>query len=430
MGLPDGAWLTGMVEPGPEGPWPAGTGKKVKDSHARAAYPMYPGLFATGLPIQRREHPIMKAHQAHARPQPVQRERETQASRPGWLARNRRTGSPGVRRGALIVVILACLSFAFAASAQTPPPQSFPDLDLVKGGSIQAVAHQPDGGIVIGGTFTRVHGVPRSNIARLHPDGTLDMDWNPDADGAVQALAVDVDGAVFVGGSFANIGGQTRRFVAKLAGAGTGTAAPDWAPTANNAVEALALDENGDLYIGGSFSLIDQQPRQRIARIAANGVLDPDWNPGANSRVATLALAPGPGGTLYAGGAFTHIGGMERNRIARLSRNGTGAVDPDWNPSANGPVLAMAVDDSGAVYAGGSFGQVNGEPRQRSTLDQLIWDVPEILHELSKLYALRAGDLVFMGTPAGVAALHPGDACIARLDGLLELHCQVHAPVA
>ena len=46
--------------------------------------------------------------------------------------------------------------------------------------------------------------------------------------------------------------------------------------------------------------------------------------------------------------------------------------------------------------------EVNGEVRQRATLDTMIWNVPEILHELSKLYALRAGDLVFMGTPAGV----------------------------
>ncbi|MDH5834591.1 fumarylacetoacetate hydrolase family protein [Luteimonas kalidii] len=71
--------------------------------------------------------------------------------------------------------------------------------------------------------------------------------------------------------------------------------------------------------------------------------------------------------------------------------------------------------------------EVNGERRQQSSLDQLIWDVPEILHELSKLYALRAGDLVFMGTPAGVAALQPGDDCVARLDEVLELRCHVRA---
>ncbi len=68
---------------------------------------------------------------------------------------------------------------------------------------------------------------------------------------------------------------------------------------------------------------------------------------------------------------------------------------------------------------------VNGELRQSSTLDQLIWDVPEILHELSKLYAQRAGDLIFMGTPAGVAALRPGDVCEGRLDDLLRLECRI-----
>lgn len=71
---------------------------------------------------------------------------------------------------------------------------------------------------------------------------------------------------------------------------------------------------------------------------------------------------------------------------------------------------------------------VNGEVRQRARLDQLIWDVPEILHELSRLYALRAGDLVFMGTPAGVAALEPGDVCEARLDDLIALHCRIASP--
>ena len=47
--------------------------------------------------------------------------------------------------------------------------------------------------------------------------------------------------------------------------------------------------------------------------------------------------------------------------------------------------------------------------------------MPEILHELSKLYALRAGDLVFMGTPAGVAALQPGDRFDARIGDALRL---------
>ena len=70
---------------------------------------------------------------------------------------------------------------------------------------------------------------------------------------------------------------------------------------------------------------------------------------------------------------------------------------------------------------------VNGEPRQRGELRDLIWNVPEILHELSRLHALRAGDLVFMGTPAGVAALRPGDHFDARLGDLLRLRGHIGA---
>lgn len=73
---------------------------------------------------------------------------------------------------------------------------------------------------------------------------------------------------------------------------------------------------------------------------------------------------------------------------------------------------------------------VNGERRQHGALHDLIWNVPEILHELSRLHALRAGDLVFMGTPAGVAALHPGDSFHARLGDLLHLRGHIrHASV-
>ncbi len=73
---------------------------------------------------------------------------------------------------------------------------------------------------------------------------------------------------------------------------------------------------------------------------------------------------------------------------------------------------------------------VNGTLRQQGRFSDLIWDVPEILHELSKLYALRAGDLVFMGTPAGVGPLQVGDSFEAHLDDLLVLHGRIAPPLA
>ena len=74
--------------------------------------------------------------------------------------------------------------------------------------------------------------------------------------------------------------------------------------------------------------------------------------------------------------------------------------------------------------------EVNGETRQHGALSDLVWNVPDILHELSKLYALRAGDLVFMGTPAGVGPLRPGDRFSARLGTVATLEGGIVAGAA
>ncbi len=72
--------------------------------------------------------------------------------------------------------------------------------------------------------------------------------------------------------------------------------------------------------------------------------------------------------------------------------------------------------------------QVNDETRQHGHLSDLIWNVGDILHELSKLYALRAGDVIFMGTPAGVGPLQVGDRYVAMLGDLLELQGCIQPP--
>lgn len=90
------------------------------------------------------------------------------------------------------------------------------------------------------------------------------------------------------------------------------------------------------------------------------------------------------------------------------------------------PVSALVTADAlGALEGRGLSLEINGEPRQCGRFSDLVWSVSEILHELSKLYALRAGDLVFMGTPAGVGPLWPGDRFVARLDDVLELTGEV-----
>jgi fumarylpyruvate hydrolase len=69
--------------------------------------------------------------------------------------------------------------------------------------------------------------------------------------------------------------------------------------------------------------------------------------------------------------------------------------------------------------------EVNGELRQEATLGEMVLDVPEILSALSKLFELKAGDIVYTGTPAGVAALVRGDRFRATLEGVATLEGRV-----
>lgn len=71
---------------------------------------------------------------------------------------------------------------------------------------------------------------------------------------------------------------------------------------------------------------------------------------------------------------------------------------------------------------------VNGQARQASNLDKLIWSVPELIADLSLFYRLQPGDVIFTGTPEGVGQVQPGDQLEGRIDGVGEIRLQIGAP--
>lgn len=88
-----------------------------------------------------------------------------------------------------------------------------------------------------------------------------------------------------------------------------------------------------------------------------------------------------------------------------------------------GPITPAA--RAGNLTAGQIALSVNGVERQRSALDQMVWNVPEIIAQLSSAWTLAPGDLIFTGTPSGVAAVERGDLMEARVTGLEPLRVQV-----
>jgi fumarylpyruvate hydrolase len=79
------------------------------------------------------------------------------------------------------------------------------------------------------------------------------------------------------------------------------------------------------------------------------------------------------------------------------------------------------VAQAGHIRNGRIWLKVNGQMRQQADVSELIWSVPEVIAELSTLFELQVGDLIYTGTPAGVAALKPGDRIEGGIDGLDEI---------
>jgi uncharacterized delta-60 repeat protein len=231
-------------------------------------------------------------------------------------------------------------------------------------GVISVVVVQPDGKILLGGLFTTLspNGGPvatRNHIARLNPDGTLDVAFNPNANNSVFAIAIQPDGKILAGGLFTSIGGQMRNFIARL-DATTGLA-DSLDPHSDNQVNTIALQADGKILAGGDFLNIGGQQRTFITRLDATTGLADSFNANANASVGSIAVQAN--GKILVAGGFSSIGGQTRHRLARLDAT-TGLAD-SFDPNANAVVITIAVQADGKVLAGGLFTSIGGQTRSR-----------------------------------------------------------------
>lgn len=195
-------------------------------------------------------------------------------------------------------------------------------------------------------------------LTRASPTtGDFDAAFNPGANNSVAALAVQPDGKVLVGGSFTTIAGATRNFLARLNADGTLDAG--FAPVVNNLVNCVALLPDGKILIGGAFTSVNSTTRNRLARLNTNGTLDAGFDPNAGNTINSLV--PQPDNKVILAGSFTTIGGVTRNRIARVNTDGT--LDTGFDPNANGTVHSVTLQADGSVIACGSFTSIASTSR-------------------------------------------------------------------
>jgi uncharacterized delta-60 repeat protein len=120
-------------------------------------------------------------------------------------------------------------------------------------------------------------------------------------------------------------------------------------------VYALALQSNGQILVGGSFSFLDSMSCWFLGRLWPDGSLDYNYQPGVNGVVYSLAVQPNAQ-VLLAG--FFSVG-ANGFCLARLNQDGT--LDTSFNPSLDGPAYSMAVQADGKILAGGDFQNLDGQ---------------------------------------------------------------------
>jgi uncharacterized delta-60 repeat protein len=234
-------------------------------------------------------------------------------------------------------------------------------------GSVAALALEPDGDVLVGGDFSQLGGVARSDLGRLHPDGSIDPAFVPAANGSVNALAVQPDGKIVVGGDFTALGGELRQNLARLLPDGTVDEGFD--PLPDDRVSALAVQPDGKILVGGYFRSIAGGPRDLVARLHADGTLDQGFDAGAiapaSARVRALAVQSD--GKILVGGSYSNFQGLTRWSIGRLHPDGSLDHDFDLGFLAGlvtpGQILAFAQQPDGKIVAAGFFTAVDGVER-------------------------------------------------------------------
>ena len=241
------------------------------------------------------------------------------------------------------------------------------DLGLPQGSTVQAIAVQDNPSIAdyksayVGGEN------PQAGFLRkLEPDGTISTTFNPTFNNAVQSIVVQGDGKLLVAGSFTAVNGQTRNRIARLNANGS----LDQSFFPSNAgvdleVHDVAVDLSGRVYVGGEFNFIGQTPANRLLRLLSDGSLDVSYDIGTGPGLVASQQAPfvyaltlQPDGKLLVGGGFDRWDGAPRGNIVRLLESGQ--VDASFGASTDDAVLAIALQEfQGKTVVGGQFLEVN-----------------------------------------------------------------------
>lgn len=276
---------------------------------------------------------------------------------------------PGIKRAFLGLALLTYIALASNPCMAAAGPGSLDtnfNVGSTTAGTVYTVLCQPDGKVIVGGSFLQLRG-----FARFNSDGSLDQGFNGSGavpnGGRVEQACLYPDGRILIAGDLSGTGGNS---IARLLSDGTiDSSFHPGAVDINGPITCISVLPDGKALIGGNFSSLNGQPRSMLARVGPDGTLDPAFLPSASSSVACLAVQPD--GKILVGGYFLSLNGNSPPYLARLNPDGTTDLSFTNNVKAN--VTCLALQPDGKILIGGVFKFARGSALDRLRHDS-SWD--------------------------------------------------------
>lgn len=243
-----------------------------------------------------------------------------------------------------------------------------PETDLI----INTVTLQPDGKIVVAGDFTTLMGVSKNRIGRLNSDGTIDTSFISSG-ASQQILETELQGdKMLLAGNFATFNGIASNCIDRMNtvdGSTDFTFNPGSGTDGVGNISTISVQSDNKIIIGGTFNSYQGNPCNGIARITNGGSFDPTFNVGTgvtgfNDYVYATAIQAD--GKILIGGTFEAYNGNVSENIARV--NPDGSFDPTFAAAGfgfNNTVTAIKIQPDGKILVSGWFTAYNGVPVTR-----------------------------------------------------------------
>jgi uncharacterized delta-60 repeat protein len=236
-----------------------------------------------------------------------------------------------------------------------------------------SVAVQSDGKVLVGGSFSSYKGTSTGRIIRINTDGSLDGTFALTGTGfnsTVTSIVVQPDGKILVGGSFTTYNGGSCVGIARLNSNGTldatfviGSGFGGVTPTP--AYSGIILQSDGKIIVAGDFTSYNGTTVNRIVRLNSDGTIDGTFTIGTGFNSNVTGVGVQSDGKILAGGFFNAYNGTSSNNIIRLNTNGT--VDGTFSVGTglNNVARTFAFQSDGKILVGGDFSSYNGTSATR-----------------------------------------------------------------